>query len=211
MKYIILFLGLLAFESVIAQTTTPATTQPVAAKLPVETVDANSTLRQRFQVMKGKAQTYNDYKVIKETVLDGVWKITTDSINANKNTLREARTKIAALETELKNTQTAYQEKEASVAEITYAGTHISVLGIPFEKATFITIVTVIVLGLVALLVIVTGRLKSLHGSIKEKEDAINATTLEFEEYKRKALDRQTKLSRELQNERNKLTDIKRG
>ena len=45
----------------------------------------------------------------------------------------------------------------------------------------------------------------------KEKIDLINATTFEFEEYKHKALDKQTKLSRELQNERNKLMEMKRG
>jgi len=211
MKYSILFLCLLAFESAIGQTTTPAISQPAMLKPQFETADANSTLRQRFQIMKFKSQSYNDYKVIKETVLDGIWKITTDSINANKSTLREARSKITSLETELKNTQSAYKKREAAVAEITYDGTHISVLGIPFEKITFITIVTVVVIALVVLLVVVMGRLKSLHGSIKEKEEAVNTTTLEFEDYKRKALERQTKLSRELQNERNKLTDIKRS
>ena len=212
MKYLILFLGLLAFQSSLAQATdTPATAQPPVAKPPVvEVVDANSTLRQRFLIMKTKSQTYNDYKVIKETVLDGVWKITTDSINAGKLVLRDARAKIGELESRLKNTQDTLRNNEASVKELEHAGTHIAVLGIPFQKGTFITIVTIIIVALVAGLLIIIGRLKSMHSAVKEKEDLVSSTTLEFEEYKRKALERQTKLSRELQNERNKLTDIKR-
>src|SRR5688500_13734937 len=43
------------------------------------------TLRERFTIMKSKSQSYGNYKVIKESVLDGVWKITQDTI-AGKNT-----------------------------------------------------------------------------------------------------------------------------
>ncbi|CAN5429543.1 hypothetical protein BH10BAC4_BH10BAC4_16240 [soil metagenome] len=199
MKYMALLVCLLAFESIIAQ---PASQ---------EALDEKSTLRERFQIMKAKSQTYGDYKVVKEFVLDGVWKMTNDSINTAKARFSEARTRIVALETELKNTQLVLQEKEASVQEIEYAGTHISVLGIPFEKSVFVTIVSIIIAGLIVLLALLSGKLKLMYSSVKEKIDLINTTVNEFEDYKRKALDRQTKLSRELQNERNKLTEIKRS
>ncbi|CAN5491771.1 hypothetical protein BH09BAC3_BH09BAC3_33370 [soil metagenome] len=213
MKYFILFLSLLASQALFAQATeAPATAKPSVVKPPVvEMIDANSTLKQRFQIMKTKSQSYNDYKVIKETVLDGVWKITSDSINAGKVVLQDARTKIADLESKLKITQDTLRNNEASVKEMTYAGSHISVLGIAFQKGMFVTIVAVIVVALIGILLAIVGRLKSMHSAVKEKEDLVASTTLEFEEYKRKALERQTKLSRELQNERNKLTDIKRS
>ncbi len=194
-KYVAILVGLWVFQSASAQ----------------ETVDEKSTLRERFGVMKTKSQTFNDYKVIKEVVLDGVWKITMDSINSNKATVRDMRNKVASLETDLKNTQAALQQKEVSMEEITYAGTHISFFGINFEKKAFVGIVGICILGLLALLGIVAGKLKSQYSSLKEKSELVDATNNEFEDYKRKALDRQTKLSRELQNERNKLTEMKRG
>ena len=65
-----------------------------------------------------------------------------------------------------------------------------------------------ILLSLIAMLV---GKLKLMYASAREKINLIEATNLEFEDYKRKSLDRQTKLSRELQNERNKLVELRRG
>jgi hypothetical protein len=50
--------------------------QPAAKA--VEDKDLN--LKDRFQVMKTGSQTYEDYKVIKEYILDGFWKITMDSV-----------------------------------------------------------------------------------------------------------------------------------
>ncbi|NOT73907.1 MAG: hypothetical protein HOP08_03190 [Cyclobacteriaceae bacterium] len=199
MKYLFALIGLLAFQSLLAQVTETAS------------VDEKSTLRERYVVMKAKSQTYNDYKVVKEFVLDGVWKITMDSLNSGKAVLRETRNKVTALETELQSIKTTLLQKEASMEEITYAGTHINVLGIDFEKKMFITISAVTVIGLLVLLGALGARLKSQQATISEKSDLIDSTNNEFEDYKRKALDRQTKLSRELQNERNKLTEIKRS
>ncbi len=48
-----------------------------------------------------------------------------------------------------------------------------------------------------------------IYQSLREKMDAENMISKEFENYKRKALDKQMKLSRELQNERNKMAEMK--
>ncbi|HRG08803.1 MAG TPA: hypothetical protein PLJ08_09515, partial [Cyclobacteriaceae bacterium] len=64
---------------------------------------------------------------------------------------------------------------------------------------------------LVTIIVGVTARLKMLQASVKDKAQVADSLTHEFEEYKRKALERQTKLSRELQNERNKLVELGGG
>ena len=49
------------------------------------------------------------------------------------------------------------------------------------------------------------GRMKLQSNSLSERNLAVSALTHEFEEYKQRAMERQTKLSRELQDERNKL------
>src|SRR3954468_14997950 len=81
-----------------------------------EAVDLqHATLEERFSIMKNESQKYGDYKVIKETVLDGVWRITKDSMRTQKAIFKERETKIASLESELQNAQTALQQKEASM------------------------------------------------------------------------------------------------
>jgi hypothetical protein len=93
------------------------------------------------------------------------------------------------------------------VEEITFDSNHISVLGIPFGKGTFIFLSAALIAGLVIALFAMLGRMKVLNSGMKEKALIAHTLTQEFEEYKRKALEKQTKLSRELQNERNKIAE----
>jgi len=200
MKILTIIICLLSFDRLMAQ---PASQDAVDLQ--------HATLEERFSIMKSKSQKYGDYKVIKETVLDGVWRIAKDSMRTQKATFKERESKIASLQSELQNAQVALQQKEASMAELIDASTHITVLGINFDKKTFATIFFTLLVGFALAIAVLSGKLKSMYATIKEKIDLVNATTFEFEEYKHKALDKQTKLSRELQNERNKLMEMKRG
>lgn len=167
------------------------------------------TLSQRYMVMKDKSETFNEYKVIKEYILDGMWKITKDSMNQVRADLAEARKEIETLNLNLKAAAAAVQQKEDSMAEVEFASTHISVLGIDFSKTFFIGLVGFVMLGMLLLVGMVTGRLKMIYQSLKEKMEMENLISKEFENYKRKALEKQMKLSRELQNERNKMAEMR--
>jgi short subunit fatty acids transporter len=113
------------------------------------------------------------------------------------------------LEGELLASQNNIKEQQASVEGIVYDSKHISVIGIPFGKGAFLILTAIIVGGLVVMLVIIMGRMKIAHGAMKEKELIAHTLTQEFDEYKKKALEKQSKLSRELQNERNRLVDMR--
>lgn len=173
--------------------------------------DQNLKLNERYQIMKSKSQTYGDYKVIKETVLESFWKTTMDSVNKSKSLLQESRESNKVLETQLKNSIAELKQKELAIEEITYAGTHINVFGIDFHKAVFVTFVTLVILGLLVVLGVITGRLKMIYLAMRDKIETVNILSQEFETYKRKALEKQMKLSRELQDERNKIHDLHRA
>jgi uncharacterized membrane protein len=169
------------------------------------------TLNARYQLMKEKAETYQDYKVIKTYVLDGIWKTAMDSIQASKQQLRHESMTIASLNGELKGAQLDLQEKESSMQKTLYAGSHIQVMGIDFGKKSFVLIVALVVLALLLVLGIFMGRLKLLTVAIREKMDLAERIGREFDEYKQKSMERLTKVSRELQNERNQLIELKRS
>jgi hypothetical protein len=92
----------------------------------------------------------------------------------------------------------------SSIEGITFESEHINFLGINFLKASFITLAILVVASLVFIMVLLLGKLKLLSYSAKEKIEFANLLSQEFEEFKKKSLDRQAKLSRELQNELNK-------
>lgn len=190
-KLLIVFIASLACEVGFAQ---PA----------VEDAQENYTLRERYGILKSKSQTFKDYKVIKESALDGVWKIIQDSIATKEANLDKARQNINTLNGELSQTKLALKEKEDSMAETLHASTHINVIGIDFSKGTFLTITGLVFIGLILLTLSVLGRMKLLSKTVQERKLAVNMITHEYEEYKRKAMEKQTKLSRELQDERNK-------
>lgn len=178
-----------------------------AAELALE--KDSKTLNQRFVLMKEKSETFNEYKVIKEYILDGMWKITRDSLSALDGKVMEANDEANRLQQELNTALAAVKHKEESMADVEFASTHISVLGIDFGKNFFIGLVGAMFLGLLLLLGLATGRLKMMYQSLKDKVDAENLVSSEFETYKRKALEKQMRLSRELQDERNKLAELK--
>jgi hypothetical protein len=170
-----------------------------------ETLQENPSLHERFLYMKSKSQSYGAYKVVKESVLDGVWKIAQDTIAAKEASIKQIQANTNKLKGELNQSLETVKAKEKSMEEITHASTHINVIGIDFNKSTFITTVAVIVAGLLVMLGLLIGRMKLQSNSLSERNLAVSALTHEFEEYKQRAMERQTKLSRELQDERNKL------
>jgi hypothetical protein len=188
----VLFVALAAFHVSFAQT------DPDGLK-------ENPSLQERFLYMKSKSQSYGAYKVVKESVMDGVWKIANDTIAAKEAQVKAAQANINKLKAELNQSLEAYKAKEKSMEEIMHASTHINVIGIDFNKGTFITTVAVIIAGLLVMLGLVIGRMKLQANSLAERNLAVSALTHEFDEYKHRAMERQTKLSRELQDERNKL------
>ena len=169
----------------------------------------NSTLRERYYLMKENSQTFKDYKVIKEYVLDGMWKITMDSIKAQHERYKEANASIATLENQLKGATNTIAEKDATIADMEHDSSHISVLGIDLPKTLFISMTGIIIVGLLVLSGVLFTRVRWVHKAIKERTEVAEVLTRDFEEYKRKALDKQMKLSRELQNERNKLQELR--
>jgi hypothetical protein len=166
------------------------------------------TLRERYLVMKMKSQNYQEYKVIKENILDGMWKIVLDSMSAKQAAIRKSQTEANNLQAELNKNIETLKAKENSMNDIVFASTHIRVLGIDFDKGFFAGMFGAILIIAGLVLAGVLYSMKVLKKNLNEKESLATAISSEYEEYKRKAMDKQTKLSRELQNERNKLQEL---
>ena len=174
-----------------------------------QALEGDHTLRQRYGIMKENSQTFQDYKVIKEFVLDGFWKITLDSVSALERSLAEAEGRINTLEEQMKTMEVRMAQNDAAMKEMEFDSTHVTVLGIPFSKALFLTIAGIAVAGLLVLWGSTAGVVRLLQKSVKEKDLSLFGLTAEFDDFRKKALEKEVKLSRELQNERNKLAELK--
>src|SRR5688500_3332952 len=128
----------------------------------------NKTLQERYFLLKTKSQTFKDYKVIKETVFDGMWTVISDSLKASKQRMSDARAKIASLDASVAQIKLQLEQKQASMQQVEHASTHITVLGIDFTKGVFITMATIVVLALLAFIGVLVARLKIIHKSYRE-------------------------------------------
>lgn len=183
--------------------TIPALSQPVATE--------SIPLGVRYQLMKTSSETYNEYKVIKEFQLDRFWALTKDTLTAHKAVLAERTRELANMKAEADRLRLVLEQKEIAQADLVYESDHITVLGISFVKRTFLLITAILFIGFILSIAFVSGRMRLMMASVREKMDLANIALQELEEFKRKSLEKQIKLSRELQNERNKLVELRRG
>lgn len=197
MRYLFVLFCLWNVTTVLAQTVGDAIT------------DKKYTVRERFGIIKEKSQTFKEYKVIKETVLDGFWRILQDSMAAQRSKVSDSRAKTLKLQHDLNESIAQLKLKEQSTKDVVFASTHINVIGIDFTKSGFASFAGIVILGLIVCLGLIIAKLKMMYGSVRERNDTVNSITREYEDYKHKAMDKQTKLSRELQNERNKLQELR--
>jgi hypothetical protein len=166
--------------------------------------DPKLTLAERYGLLKTKSQSYGEYKAVKESDLDGFWKTTRDSLQAGKRLLEKSKRTIAGLNGQIDSLRSAIQLKEESVQEIRHDSTHISILGISFSKVLFKLIVLILVGTLTMGLVTVAGRMKFMQRAWRTKTEEFEELTKEYADYKHKAMEKQTKLARDLQTELNK-------
>jgi uncharacterized membrane protein len=163
----------------------------------------------RYQALKNESQTYerNDqvYKVIKSSVLDAFWKTVKDSLQRQQQFLLKIQAKVDTLTKQKQATEEILNTQNASIQEVLFDSNHITVIGIPFTKGLFISLFVTLVGGLVFSFCVVFTRMKYAISMMNEKSRALEAVTSEFDQFKKKSLERQTKLSRQLQDERNKL------
>ncbi|HCW07134.1 MAG TPA: hypothetical protein DGG95_07205, partial [Cytophagales bacterium] len=84
-----------------------------------------------------------------------------------------------------------------------------NVLGIDFQKVTFLSFSALGLMLLGSVILFLLGRIKLMQIAVKENKLIAVSCENELREFKRNAVEREVKLSRELQTERNKLIELK--
>jgi hypothetical protein len=159
----------------------------------------DKSLNGQYQYLLTKVYHYQ------QPLIAALWKNASDTVNANRSKLQGALGKLNAQKKIIDSLKSAAgnQADDASVSS-----NQIDLLGISFPQ----TIYNFIVWGLIALFgiiaIIVIGRSGSYRREAKYRVQLYNELEDEFKTYKTKANDKEKKLARELQTERNKLDEL---
>jgi len=167
-----------------------------------------TSLSKQYEDVVAKAGSYQGFKEIKENKLEFLWKSISDSLQKERQLLKEAQAQL------LKNGQTANKSKaglataqlelEKSEARVN----QVSFLGIYLEKNNYNLIMWGLVIILAACLAIAVYLTRK---SVKEAHYRIglfNDLSEEFQRHKTNSNEREKKLARELQTERNKMAEF---
>jgi uncharacterized protein HemX len=178
-------------------------------KAPVDSAKADPSLRGQYEFMLSKSKTLNTYKLINPYRLSSFYKSVTDSIRKERNTYKMANAKVAEqakIITELNN---QIKGNEDSIASSNSKVNEISFLGISFAKGTYNTIVWTLIIVLALGFAFVTIRSAKHTHEAKYRTGLYEEISQEYQAYKVKANEKEKKLARELQDERNKLDEYR--
>lgn len=165
-------------------------------------------LTTQYNYLMERSETYNDYKVIKNIRIDTFWELVKDSVQILKNNLAGSEITINDQQAEIAGLKQTISANEASMANTEFMMTHIRFLGIDFSKSAYITINVAIVAGLILLLGFGFIQFNFNWQTTKQKVADYAKLEEDFGEFRSNSLEKQIKLSRELQTERNTLEQI---
>lgn len=169
------------------------------------------SLQYQFDSLKSQSETYTIYKVIKTEELDGLWKITMDSLKTSKSLSAKLSAENADLKNSISLKEGTENELRRDLAKSQNQNDTISIFGADLQKTVYHFMVWGIIIGLIVGLLIVFGLFqRSNVVTVKTARDYESIVT-ELESFREESREKQAKLKRELQTMVNKLEETKRS
>lgn len=202
-KKSLLFALLCSFITITAQNATES-----------KSTESPKNIIEVFDALIKSSSNYNDnargkrYKVVDRSKIPPFKQTLSD-------TVQHLRNQIIALKSEVNETQKTssrlIQERDdiASTLEHTQAQKDsMNLFGAQMSKDGYNALLWGIVAGLTLLLLFFIGKFKSSNTITKQAQARLASSELEFESYRKKALEKEQKMGRLLQDERNKLSKL---
>lgn len=172
--------------------------------------DTNSGLNpveEEFANLIEKSNDYQGFKVVDYNELIALKNKTgqyfstlNEDIITQKNTIDQQQEQINQLKDDLEATRQELEKVNADKDAITF-------LGMPFSKGGYMAFMWGIVALLILALLFFIFRYRQSHSHTVEARNKLQSTEKDFDLYREKALEKEQRLGRLLQDERNKASD----
>ncbi|TDS15316.1 hypothetical protein DFQ03_1957 [Maribacter caenipelagi] len=144
------------------------------------------------------------YEVVKETNLFKIRKNVLDSIAAMNKKTGELKATIAEHETTITSLNNKLEETTTNLGAVTKEKDSMSFLGIPVSKGTYNFVLWTIIGGLFLTLGLFIYKFRNSNILTQEAKQNLSELEVEYEDHRRRSLEREQKVSRQLQDEINK-------
>jgi DNA mismatch repair ATPase MutS len=170
----------------------------------------NGTIENQFDYVFQKSNNYQDYKVVKKEDLNLLNKNSMDSIAKFKTALNELKVKFSTHDAIVTGLNDSLQVVKTELKDLKSAQNNVDFLGTPVSKSSYNLIMWSIVSVLLLIVLISFFQMRSAKSFSKSAHNELVKLEEEFEEYKHKALEKEQKLGRQLQDEINKQNKSKK-
>ena len=161
-------------------------------------------ISEQFEFILKNSNKYKEYKVVKRTWIEKLKKNVADSINVIKKDFTAEVAKVAIQQAEIEKLKTDLAAVNQKITDLNTEKDSISLLGLQLSKASYQTLMWGIIGVLAVLWLFFAYKFKSSNSITKEANIKLAETELEFEEHRKRALEREQQVRRKLQDEINK-------
>ncbi|WP_207422239.1 hypothetical protein [Desertivirga brevis] len=181
-----------------AQTTTPA----------YQPAPGNNSLAGQYDELLKRSWMQQGYQVVNPNRLRNLWRSVQDSLRMYKTQGAPLRAKLAQQEKTIQDLRAQVSEGEKNLEESRSTIDQVNLLGMRVDKSTYNTIMWGAVITLAAALLIVLFTAGRSIREAKYRRQLFDEISAEYQAYKIKANDKEKKLARELQTERNRVEEL---
>lgn len=154
-----------------------------------------------------KSNDYQGFKVVDYDALISLKKNTAEYISSLNNQIITQKNSLDQQQDEINDLENKLNSSEKNLQDVTAEKDAINFLGMPFSKGGYMALMWGVVAILLLALIFFILRYKQGHTQTSEARQKLSSTEKEFEEYRVKALEKEQRLGRLLQDERNKNGD----
>lgn len=194
---VIVFIGLLIFS---------ATLQAQDQQNQAATED--NSIQGQFETIIRKSTNYRQngkrYEVVRLIELNALQKNVLDSLKTANSNISSLKSTIAENETAISSLNAKLDETTTNLNRITEEKDSMPFFGTLVSKSTYKLIVWSIIVALLIFLAFFIYRFRSSNTLTQQAKSALADLEEEYEQHRRRALEREQKISRELHDERNK-------
>ena len=172
---------------------------------PEEKLSLNKgTIDNQFEYVITKSNRYQEYKVIKTTWMYALKAHTLDSLKAVKKQLSDTKVLVDTQDKEIQVLKTNLSDTNSTLNQTNLEKNSMSLFGMLMSKTSYNLLLWSIIGGLLAFLLFFMYKFNNSNAITKQAKLSLAETEEEFEEHRKRALERDQKVMRRLQDEINK-------
>jgi len=165
---------------------------------------SSGTIASQFDYIFNTSNNYQDYKVVRKTSLEKLKNNIIDSLRGMQSKLSTIHTSLDSHDQEVSSLQDSLAKINEELKITKEQKESFSLLGILLSKGAYNTLVWCVIGLLLILLIFYVYRYRQGHTLTSDAKKTLDDLRDEFDQHRKKAMEREQKLNRRLQDELNK-------